>query len=304
MDDDARRAFLTTLPGRLADAIGAAELDAATTPPAGAGIERRREQDELRVGSHLMPSPIPSVLLAFDPPADARWLCGAWGMDRPVAVSDDPHQRSWEILVAGAELPDPSARRIAADRFVAGRWQVGLRLATRPVGGLPDLVSGASPAYDVGERGGEICRLDVRTVAPRADVVVAGHADARSLLDAMAAAYPAWHAGWVVAPGSAFVVLYDDEGPVAGATIEDDGHGTASAGRVCVQSGHGSTVTGSALLDVLEAVALDRGCRALRLDSSAFLAHNEVPLGRHGYVVAPPYDGDGDAAVWAERDLG
>ena len=303
MDDSARRSFLATLPGRLAVAIGAAELAAATTPPAGTGIDPVRERGDLWVGSRRLPSAIPDVGLLLEPPVDARWLCAAWGIDRPVAVSGDSMQRSWEVLEAGAELPDPHARRIAADRFSAGRWRVGLRLAGRPAGPLPDMVCGASPAYDVHERGGEIRRLDVTVVAPRADVVRADHPDAQALLDAMAAAFPVWRSGWAVAPGSSFVVLYDVNGPLAGAAIVDDGHGTASAGRLCVPSGHGSAGTGSALLDVLEAVALDRGCRLLRLDSSAFLAHNEVPLQRHGYVVAPPYDGDPDAIVWAGRDL-
>jgi hypothetical protein len=161
MDDAARREFFDGLPGRLANAVGAAQLDAATVPSAGAGIARRLEPSLVGVAMERLPSQIPRVVLVVDPPVDARALCRSWGIVRPVAVSGDVHQRRWSVEVAGEELPDPHQRRIASRPFRVGRWDVRLELVARPPGGLPDLVAGASPAYDVIERGGEIHRLEV-----------------------------------------------------------------------------------------------------------------------------------------------
>lgn len=303
MGDAERLHHLAGLPERLAGALAGDELVAATELPSGAGIVRRLEHDSLRVGGRVLRSPLPRVVLDLVPSVDARSLADAWALERPVALSGDVHQRTWHVEEAVAELPDPYARRVATEPIRAGRWDLRPELADRPPGPLPSVVAGASPAYDVREHGGEVLRLTVTARPRRAEVVPAGHPDARALLGAMAALRPAWRGGWTPDPSSEAVVIYADGGPVAGATLTIDESGTALASWVCVAPAAGAGDLGSALIETLEAVAVDRGGRRLRLDASVFLHGPAVPLTRHGYLVGPPYDGDADGPVWAEREL-
>lgn len=304
MDTPRRLRLLTGVIARIGEAVGATELlHAADGLPADAGIDVCVEPDALWVGADRLTSPTPRLVLGLQPPLDARSLCDALGVDHPVAVTGDVHQARWSVHVAGAELPDPYARRIAVKPFRAGRWDVRLDLLGRPAGPLPDLVAGASPAYDVRERGGQVHRIEVTRGTCRSVVVSAAHPDARALLAATAAAHPVWRGGWGLEPDHAFVLVHDGGRPVTGAAFRVVRPGLAMASRFCVaaegQIGH----AGSVLLDVLESVALERGCDRLRLDSSAFRHDAQVPYLRHGYLVGPPYDGDADQAVWAERDL-
>lgn len=93
--------------------------------------------------------------------------------------------------------------------------------------------------------------------------------------------------------------MLEDGHPIAGAVITVSGP-VATATRVSLPSASGCT--GSRLVELLEAVAMSRGCRQLILDSSAFLYPN-LPYRQLGYTVQPPYAGDPDAPVWIERDL-
>ena len=127
---------LTALLPRLAAALTAGAAQA-TRPPDGAGVGRSFADGWLRIDLRLLADPLPRVRLQLDPPADARALCAAWAIARPVAVSPDVHQHTWQILVAGEELADPYARRIAAEPIRAGRWDVMPYLAAGPGGELP-----------------------------------------------------------------------------------------------------------------------------------------------------------------------
>ncbi len=263
----------------------------------------------LRIDLRLVPDPLPRVTLELDPPADARELCAAWSIARPVAVSPDVHQRTWQVLVAGRELPDPYSRRIAAVSIIAGRWDITPRLAARPAGELPGVVSGASPAYDVHERGGSVRWIEIAPTEHVTRELQPGHADVRDLLGVMAAAHPAWRgsgAGWRVDPGATFVAIYDAGAPVAGGALAgtDTGMGVTRASQLCVVPERRGDFLGVALLNTLEAVARDQGSARLRLDSSAFLVgDDELPLARCGYAIGPAYDGDADVEVWAEKVL-
>jgi GNAT superfamily N-acetyltransferase len=278
--------FLTTLLERLGGALGAAELDAATRPPDGAGARRSFGTAHLRIDGRLLAHPLPRVTLQVDPPADARALCEAWAIDRPVAVSPDVHQRTWQLLVAGEVLPDPYApRRIAAHSITAGRWEVAAYLSARPSGELPGVVSGASPAYDVRERGGTVRSIEIspiaystRIVAPSADAPTADR-------------------------GATVVAMHDAAGPVAGAALADAGGGVALASQLWVDGDPRDGSLGAALLDTLEALARDRGSDRLRLHASVFLLGDAVPYERCGYGIGPEYAGDPDAEIWAEKDL-
>lgn len=162
---------LTELPARLLPAVSAAELIAAMSRPAGNGAVTEVTPHLVWVGAQRLRSPIPSIRLTLAHAVDARSLCRAWGVPLPVAVSNDVHQTRWEIQVGGAELPDPYQRRIAAEPFVIGCWEVRIFLTDRPAGPLPALVAGASPAYDVAERGGQVGRIEVARARFNAAVV-------------------------------------------------------------------------------------------------------------------------------------
>ena len=271
-------------------------------------MRRSLSTDYLRVDLRLVADPLPRVRLDLDPPADARELCAAWAIAQPVAVSPDVHQRTWQILAAGEELPDPYGRRIASDGIRAGRWDVMPYLTARPAGELPGVVSGASPAYDVRERGGAVRSIEIAPIARMTRALEPGHADAGTLLGIMASAYPAWRgsgAGWSVDPAATFVVIYDAGAPVAGGALRDAGAGggEAHASQLSVIPGRRGEWIGATLLDTLEALARDQGSTRLRLDSTAFLLGDELPHARCGYAVGPPYAGDADVEVWAEKEL-
>lgn len=303
VEADARWRFIADLPNRLASAIDASDLDAATRSPDGLGVARAAWNDGLYIGTMLVPSTIPRITLDLDPPIDARGLCEAWGITRPVAVSGDVHQSRWSVFIAGDELADPDARRISTRPLTAGRWDVNIRLTARPAGDLPDVVCGASPAYDIVERSGAVRAIEVSLTSIPASVVDAGHPDVHALLDAMAAAFPVWRAGWKVDAGSTFVVLYEGDRPVAGAAIGNNEDGTVTASRLCVAPNRRGQSLGASLLEALEGMALRGGSDELRLDGSVFLLASEVPYVRYGYSVGPPYDGDSDAPIWAIKDL-
>jgi GNAT superfamily N-acetyltransferase len=303
------RRFLDALPERLAAALSPGELDHATRPPDGAGVSRSFGPGYLRLDGRLVPHPLPRVTLAVDPPADARELCAAWAIAAPVAVSPDVEQRSWQICVAGEELVDPHARRIAADPITAGRWDVIPYLAARPAGALPGVVSGASPAYDVRERGGAVRSIEIVATAHVTRALEPSHPDVGALLGAMATAHPAWRAsGAGGAPDRAatFVIIYEAGAPVAGGalSLSPAAGGTTRASQVCVVPPQRGTYLGAALLDALEALARRHGSARLRLDSSAFLLGDELPLARCGFAIEPAHAGGADVEVWAEKELG
>jgi hypothetical protein len=296
------RPYLATLPARLAAAVSVEELELETRPLEGSGITRSFRPGQLRMDLRVLPGSVPDVTLELDPPADARELCAAWGIERPIAVSPDVHQTTWCVLAAGEELADPHGRRIASNRITAGRWDILPKLTARPAGESPGVVSGASPAYDLHERRGAVASIEIAPTALPVRALEADHPDAMELLAAMASAYPVWRAGWTVDPAATFVAVYDATVPVAGAAITDGDDGLARASAVCLPSGQPGY--GAALLDALEAVARDRGHARLRLDQSAFLPlGDDLPYTPYGYVVGPPYDGDTDVDVWAEKDL-
>lgn len=299
MEADALPRELAELPARLRHALSAADLIAATSWAADAEGVTEVSPHLIWVGAQRLTSPIPSVRLTPAGGVDARSLCRSWKVPRPVALSADVHQTRWEIQVGGAELPDPHQRRIASAPLVIGCWEVRIHLAGRPTGPLPALVSGASPAYDVVERGGLVTWVEVSRARFDADVVTGADPAARELLRAMAGTYPVWRTGWTAQPADEVALVLDVGRPIAGAVITISGP-VAEATRLSVLTASGWT--GHQLLELLEALAMSRGCRRLILDSSAFL-HPGLPYRQLGYTVQPPYQGDPEAPVWVQRDL-
>lgn len=85
-------------------------------------------------------------------------------MQHPIASSSDSHQSSWHVSMRGEDVPDEHGRRIASQQIVAGAWWLRPRLVERPAGPLPGVSCGASPAYDLNERGGLVARIEITHV--------------------------------------------------------------------------------------------------------------------------------------------
>jgi hypothetical protein len=100
--------------------------------------------------------------LILEPPFDVRALAVHWGVTQPIAVSTDVRQQSWYLFQRGAELPDEYATRVAAEPVTAaGGRTLRARLTGRPDGPLPDVVAGASPAYDLELVGGLVGLIEI-----------------------------------------------------------------------------------------------------------------------------------------------
>lgn len=95
------------------------------------------------------------------PPQDAGWLVTTWRLARPYAIATDPHQLSWRMVLYQQQVADPNGSRIATVPIVFGRWTVTPRLDGRPAGDVPDVVSGAAPAYDLTRYPARVVGLDV-----------------------------------------------------------------------------------------------------------------------------------------------
>jgi hypothetical protein len=162
VEPSAREGFLGGLPAALGSAATAAQLRAAAKPPPHAGLSyAERPQQTWGADGRLVPADAPRITLGVDPPADAHELASVWGIERPVAVSGDVHQQLWWLLVGGDAIPDEHGPRIVASDLTAGRWRLRARLSARPEGPLPGVAAGASPAYDVTERGGDVVELEI-----------------------------------------------------------------------------------------------------------------------------------------------
>ena len=113
--------------------------------------------------------------------------------------------------------------------------------------------------------------------------------------------FPYWQSGWAMPPDAdTFVVLYADGRPVAGAALAVRADGLAHVSRLST-AGPDEEADGRALLAAVEQAARERGCERVRLDATAFRLFRQLP---GEYRTGPPYDGDADVPVWAERPLG
>ena len=57
------------------------------------------------------------------------------------------------------------------------------------------------------------------------------------------------------------------------------------------------------MIDELHAVARERGCRAARLDTSAYLTAAVALYRSAGYTEVADYNGNAKADLWFEREL-
>ena len=126
------------------------------------------------------------------------------------------------------------------------------------------------------------------------------HPDAAAPLALMADRFPYWHAGWdMPSDADRFVALYADGRALAGAALGVRADGLADVSRFSSVASR-EEVVGHALLAAVEQTARERGCERVRLDATAFLVLRRLP---DEYRTGPPYGGDADVPVWAERRL-
>lgn len=298
--DEVRRSFLADLPARLAGCVGGDELRAVLSAEV-PGVAVRLEPDSVAVGDRRLRSTLPRATLDLDPPVDAGWLSEAWWIVAPVAVSGDVHQVRWHLRVAGAELADPHGRRIASYTPSAGRWDVDPVLTGRPPGPFPRVSSGASPAYDLLAAGGSVATIEISRTWLTATVVAFDHPSLVALPRAPSTSRE--RRRWDRRPAPSDVVVVGSGGAAlaaAGFRIIGDVlwafSFTAGAGAL-------ERHAGSTLLDALEALALDAGARAVRLDASVTPVCDVVPAERHGYRPLGDRRGPDDADAVMERRL-
>ena len=143
--------------------------------------------------------------------------------------------------MAGDEVPDPHQRRMTASPFLVGCWAVRPRRTARPAGPLPALVAGASPAYELAERGGRVGRIEVSRARFGAILATGADPAARELLGRMALQHPAWRSGWTVAPSDDVAMVIDQEHPIAEAVMSLSGPVALASRLSLLTSGPGGS---------------------------------------------------------------
>lgn len=102
-------------------------------------------------------------------------------------------------------------------------------------------------------------------------------------------------------PGGGFVVLEEDGRALAGGGVKQLDETAAEIKRMYVlpdARGHG---LGRALLEALEDLVRDLGYEIARLDTGAKQPRARLMYERAGYAEIPDYNGNRDAAYWAEK---
>jgi GNAT superfamily N-acetyltransferase len=150
--------------------------------------------------------------------------------------------------------------------------------------------------------------MEIRPVPPQS-------ADALRLLEAylddLERRLPGWtKAGYVDAPpedleppAGALLVGYEDGEAVACGAVHVFAPGVAEVKRMFVAPGARGRGYGRALLDALEAMAVELGCSVARLDSIDPLAEAMALYRSAGYVEIGDYNQNPNATTWLERQL-
>ncbi len=142
--------FFAGLPPALASANSADQVRASlnAAPPEVSVTDSTGLDNRLNLQLHL-------------PIREASWLITTWQLERPYALATDPHQLNWRVVLFKQQVPDPDGARIAVDPIKFGNWTISPRLVGRPAGDLPDLVAGASPAYDLAHYPARVVDVDI-----------------------------------------------------------------------------------------------------------------------------------------------
>lgn len=150
---------------------------------------------------------------------------------------------------------------------------------------------------------------------PRIEALRADHPDAAALLAAYLAELRARLGGFdedrstpappdeMAPPSGTFLVLYDDDGPVACGGLKTFEPGVGEIKRMYVapvarRRGHGRRV-----LVALEAAARDLGLQRIVLDTASVLGEAIALYLSSGYRQVPAYNANPYAAAWFEKRL-
>ncbi len=107
----------------------------------------------------------------------------------------------------------------------------------------------------------------------------------------------------LVPPGGEMLLVTLDGEPVAIGGIRDLDTEVAEVKSMYVAPGGRRRGIARRLLGRLEAIAAERGCRAVRLDTAAHLTGAIALYGALGYREIPAYASGPLADLWLERDL-
>jgi ribosomal protein S18 acetylase RimI-like enzyme len=102
--------------------------------------------------------------------------------------------------------------------------------------------------------------------------------------------------------GELLLVSIDGEPAAMGGIRDLDSEVAEIKSMYVAPAGRGRGL-GKKLLGRLEAIAAERGCRAVRLDTAAHLTAAITLYRGVGYREIPPYNENPHAALWFEREL-
>jgi GNAT superfamily N-acetyltransferase len=104
-------------------------------------------------------------------------------------------------------------------------------------------------------------------------------------------------------PGGALLLAWAASDPVGMGGIRHLGTDVAEVKSMYVRPSHRGLGIAKRLLDELEEIARERGCRAVRLDSSRYLTEAVSLYRSAGYMEIADYNGNRSADIWFERPL-
>lgn len=109
--------------------------------------------------------------------------------------------------------------------------------------------------------------------------------------------------GDLVAPNGVLLLGTVDGAPAALGGVRHLDTEVAEIKSMYVSPAHRGIGLGSRVIAELERIARERGCRAVRLDTSAYLTPAVALYRSAGYREVPDYNGNRKADLWFERRL-
>lgn len=88
-------------------------------------------------------------IMSFNKPLPADKFCNAMGWRGCYGVSTDVHQNLWWVMIWNSDIKAQYGKRISVNSPQIDDLTVSVGLSGRPKGKLPNVVAGASPAYDL-----------------------------------------------------------------------------------------------------------------------------------------------------------
>jgi ribosomal protein S18 acetylase RimI-like enzyme len=108
----------------------------------------------------------------------------------------------------------------------------------------------------------------------------------------------------LVAPTGALLIARVDGAPAGIAGVRHLDTGVAEVKSMFVDVEYRGLGLGRRLLQEVERIAIDHGCRRVRLDTSDYLTEAIGLYRSAGYVEVPAYNRNPKASLWFERALG